>query len=107
MPSSLRDMLLEFIPGIKSQLDLPRAHTVLRTIMVLWVDKILGKRPAPGTGAAQLQNWTCSCEHCKKVRAFLREEPERSKTWERLGYYCVRQHLEKELKRFCWNRVSW
>ena len=110
------DFLFRLLPEIKSlfakygqNLTTPEYALIFQDIMVFWVDKIVGRRPAPDAGAAQLKRielWRCACGHCGKVRAFMRDEPERSKTWTGIGFK-VRQHLEKELKRHCWDAASW
>ncbi|KAI0714887.1 hypothetical protein C8Q76DRAFT_784084 [Earliella scabrosa] len=111
-----RDLLLSLIPALKSLLAKYRyAFTaepyapLFRSMMVFWVDRILGVQPAPEASAAELkrmQNWTCVCAYCIQVRAFLQNEAAQTRSWERVGAR-IRGHLEKELGKYCWNSASW
>ncbi|KAI0720055.1 hypothetical protein C8T65DRAFT_736222 [Cerioporus squamosus] len=114
--AQLRDLLYCLIPDIKYALSRygrsvssPAYAPIFRDVLVLWVDTVLGRRPASEAATTQLKKvdgWKCACQHCREVRTFLREEPEKTKTWGRIGYR-VRQHLEKELGRYCWSCASW
>ncbi len=87
----------------------PAYAPIFRDALVLWVGTILGRRPSSEAATTQLtriDGWRCSCRHCKEVRTFLKEEPERTKTWGRIGFR-VRQHLDKELGQYCRNSASW
>ncbi|KAJ8455552.1 hypothetical protein ONZ51_g12411 [Trametes cubensis] len=72
--------------------------TALRAIMLYWGQKVTGPRPSevPQTYMNALRAWTCRCEICPAVRAFLTSKPEESMSWTRIGAP-KRKHVENFL----------
>ncbi|TFK80770.1 hypothetical protein K466DRAFT_569449 [Polyporus arcularius HHB13444] len=82
----------------------------LQSILVYWIKEVMIPMP---TGSQEvldqlqpLDAWTCACEHCVSVRAFLQEEPEGEMTWYKIGAPTVK-HLTKFLKAHAGGIAAW
>ncbi|TCD68475.1 hypothetical protein EIP91_010650 [Steccherinum ochraceum] len=80
-----------------------------QTILLAWIDKVLGTRPI-GDGSAELSllpSWTvtCQCADCSLTRAFLRS-PEQTLKLERMTI-ARRTHLVAALKKYTQFACSW
>ncbi|KAA1473716.1 hypothetical protein DENSPDRAFT_823200 [Dentipellis sp. KUC8613] len=75
--------------------------STLSSIMLLWLSKVLGPRPAASsTLIAQikgLKRWSCTCDSCQRARAFLKaQQSQQSLRLDRIGAP-TRRHLEGHL----------
>lgn len=86
----------------------PEFVPLLRSLLLEWVDKVLGPKPTD-TVPNQLQTlgtWRCDCIDCPQVRQFLSSDPEQTKLFPVLGAV-RRTHLEKFLRNHAMSIATW
>ncbi|RDX51144.1 hypothetical protein OH76DRAFT_1401917 [Lentinus brumalis] len=100
--------LRAFLVKHRQPLTSPAFAPVFRSIMQLWVQKVMGTRP-PDTASAyiqHLQKWGCNCDVCKAVRHFLTSSPNEAQTWARIGAP-KRKHVETFLQTYARTIATW
>ncbi|KAI9060522.1 hypothetical protein FKP32DRAFT_1595275 [Trametes sanguinea] len=82
----------------KTSISVEPFASTFRTIMLYWVQHVMGPRPADtsATYLNALKSWTCNCNICPAVRTFLTSKPEDSFSWQRIGAP-TRRHVESFL----------
>lgn len=85
----------------KHPLTSPLFTSTFRTIMLYWVERVLGPRPLNTVSKhlEAIRNWQCSCNICPAVRDFLTSDAAESKEWQRIGAP-KRGHVEKLLQSY-------
>lgn len=92
----------------KARVSSPEFAPVFRKVILDWVDKVLGPKPADAV-PVQLRNigtWRCDCPDCPAVRQFLTSDPEQTKTFHGLGAP-RRTHVEKFLRNHAMTLAEW
>lgn len=88
----------------------PGISSALQTIMIAWVDKVLGpKAPLDNTSlSTQMASWVkvCKCYECTKTRNFLAQADATSLLLDHLGP-SKKNHMQGLLRLFASSVVSW
>ena len=102
----IKKQLVPLVPDLRALLakyDIPPTSPVFaalfRAIALLYVEKVLGKRPSSDALTRHVQamaRWTCACAVCPAVRRFLTTAAEEAKQWSRIGAP-TRKHVEAYL----------
>ena len=100
--------LRAFLVKHKQPLTSPVFAPVFRSIIQLWIQKVMGAPPpdTPSVYMQQLQTWGCSCSICKPVQQFLISSPHGAQSWPRIGAP-NRKHLEAYLLRHARAVATW
>ncbi|TFY70328.1 hypothetical protein EVG20_g2677, partial [Dentipellis fragilis] len=96
------NVLVPFLPEFRKWADKTRAletyASVFSNIVLLWLLKVLGPRPAADptltTRVKGLERWSCTCHACQRARTFLQAwQSQQTLRLERIGAP-TRRHLE-------------
>lgn len=108
----INTVLIPLIPGLR---HLAPQYTMLddfaptiQTIMLAWIEKILGSKPQEDGSAKllSLSSWTCNCKDCSDTRTFLTARPD-ERTVVLFMDISRRKHLEDHLLRYACSVCSW
>ncbi|TCD68473.1 hypothetical protein EIP91_010648 [Steccherinum ochraceum] len=111
-PTYVSKVLVPFIPELRriavqyNMLD--GFAPAFQTIMLAWIEKVLGQKPKNDGRAelASLASWTCTCAECNPIRKFLQSGAQQSTSLSSIGAP-RRKHLEGYLARYARLACSW
>lgn len=106
-------VLVPLIPELhRLALDFKKLNdfaSTFQTILLAWINKVLGPRPNDGgfPGVSSFSQWTCSCNECSPIRNFLKSDsPSRHISLEHIGAP-RRKHVELYLRVYAQSACSW